>query len=65
MEVDERGSLTTVSSFSNRDFKTLTLTGNNVLASNKPVKNMRSLKQSHSMPEVPTIDEMIGKTNFI
>lgn len=63
MELDERGSLATVSSFSSKDFKTLAMTGSNVLVSNKPVKNMRSLKQSHSMPEVPTIEEMTGKQN--
>ena len=60
MEIEERASLSSFSSFSNRDLKTLALTGNNVLISNKPLKNLRSLKQSHSMPEVPTIDEMIG-----
>lgn len=58
--MSEMSSLSSSSSLSTRDFNTLSLTGSNVLMNTKPTNTIKSMKKSHSQPELPTIQEMVN-----
>lgn len=62
--MDERSSLTSSNTLSSRNGSTLSMTGSNIALTSKP-KNLpiRSMKKSHSQPELPTVTEMINARN--
>lgn len=62
--MSERSSIDNSSSLSSRDFRRLSLTGSNIISSGNHSKGLKSMKQSHSQPELPTVQEMVNcRTN--
>lgn len=58
--ISERSSLATSSSLSGKDFNRLSMTGNNIVLSGKPSKDLKSMKKSYSQPELPSVQEMVN-----
>jgi len=55
-----RPSLSSTSSLSSADFNKYTITGKNITMSNRQPKGFRSMKHSHSQPELPSIAEIVN-----
>ena len=58
--ISTRSGLSSTSSLSSKDFKNITMSGKNMTMGKRPQKTFRSLKQSRSQPELPSVQEIIN-----